>query len=198
MRLQRRILGDTMHYMKYALVPMIVLLVPVLLIMTQLNMRFAVRPLEPGEAVLVKAFVRDAALLEEKVVLETTDGVSVETAGVWIPSTREVAWRVRVESASEHEMTVRVGNETLESRLIAGDRWGPIPQRRTGRGVWETLLYPGEAPIPRAHPVEAVEIGYYPSLELGVLGWNVHWLVAIFILSMAFGFAFKGVLGMEI
>ena len=197
MRLQRRILADTMHYMKYALVPMIVLLVPVLLIMTQLNLRFAVRPLAPGETVLVKAFVRDAALLDKEVALETADGVSVETAGVRIPSTREVAWRVRVESAGEHEMTVRVGSQTLESRLIAGDRWGAIPQRRTGRGVWETLLYPGEAPIPRAHAIEAVEIGY-PSLELGVLGWNVHWLVAFFILSMAFGFAFKGVLGVEI
>ena len=64
LRLQRRIFGDTFRYMRYALVPMVVLLVPVVMIMTQLNLRFAARPLEPGETALVKAYVRDAAVLE--------------------------------------------------------------------------------------------------------------------------------------
>ena len=197
MKLQRRIFGDTLQYMKHALVPMVVLLVPVLLIMTQLNLRFSVRPLEPGEPAVVKAFVRDPAALDAAMVLETADGVTVETAGVRIPSTREMAWRVRAEAGGDHELTVRVGEETLTTRLIAGDPWGTVPQRRTGRGALDTLLYPGEAPIPAAHVVESVEIAY-PLLELRVLGWTVHWLVAFFVLSLVFGFAFKGALGVEV
>ncbi len=197
LRLQRRIFGDTFRYMKLALVPMIVLLVPVLLIMTQLNLRFAVRPVELGEAILVKAFMRNASVLDDDVTLETANGVTVESAGVRIPATREVAWRVRADAPGAHEMVVHVGEEALAMRLVAGDQWGAVPQRRTGRGVWDTLLYPGEAPILATHTVEALEIAY-PTLELRVLGWTIHWLVAFFVLSLAFGFVFKGALGVEI
>ena len=197
LHLQRRIFGDTFRYMRYALAPMVVLLVPVVLIMTQLNLRFDARPLEPGEPVLVKAFVRDAALLDGVVALEVPEGVVVETQGVRIPSTREVAWRVRPDLAGEHRLVVRIGDERLETRLIAGAGWAPVPRLRTGRSAWETLLYPGEPPIPGGHSVEAVEIAY-PMLALDVFGWRVDWLVAFFVLSMAFGFAFKGVLGVEV
>ena len=197
LQLQRRIFGDTFSYMRYALVPMVVLLVPVVLIMTQLNLRFAARPLEPGESALIKAYVRDAGLLDGEVSLEVPDGMTVETSAVRIPSAREVAWRVRVDTPGGHRMKVRVGGQELETRLMAGDQWGAVPQRRTGRGVWETLLYPGQPPIPGDHPVEAVEI-VYPPLELGAFGWSINWLVAFFVLSLAFGFAFKDALGVEV
>ncbi len=197
LRLQRRIFGDTFRYMRLALVPMVVLLVPVVLIMTQLNLRFAVRPLEPGEAVLVKAFVRDASVLDGDVSLEVGEGIVVETQGVRIPSTREVVWRVRAEASGEHPMVVRLGDETLETTLIAGNGWGAVPHRRTGRGILDTILYPGETPIPGTHTVEAVEIAY-PPLELVLFAWNIDWLVAFFLLSMGFGFAFKDALGVEV
>ena len=196
-RLQRRIFGDTFHYMRLALVPMVVLLVPVVLIMTQLNLRFAARPILPGEPVIVKAYLRDVGSLDEAVTLEVSDGLSLETRGVRVPSTREVAWRIRAAAPGEHVMVVRVGEDTLETHLVAGTQWGAIPQRRTGRGAWDTLLYPGEPPIPGRHPIEAVEI-VYPALDLSVFGLSTNWLVAFFILSLAFGFAFKGVLGVEV
>ncbi len=197
LRLQRRIFGDTFRYMRLALVPMVVLMVPVVLIMTQLNLRFAARPLEPGEPALVKAYVRDGAVLDGDVSLEVGDGIVVETEGVRIPSTQEVVWRIRADRPGTHRIVVRIGDETLDTRIVAGDGWGAIPQRRTGRGMLDTMLYPGEPPIPEAHTVEAVEIGY-PPLELGVFGWRVDWLVAFFVLSMGFGFAFKDTLGVEV
>ena len=197
LQLQRRIFGDTFSYMRCALVPMVVLLVPVVLIMTQLNLRFSARPLVPGESALIKAYVRDAGLLEGEVGLEVPDGMTVETAAVRIPSAREVAWRVRVNTGGGHRVKVRVGGQELETRLIAGDQWGAVPQRRTGRGPWDTLLYPGEPPIPADHPVEAVYI-VYPPLEFGAFGWSINWLVAFFVLSLGFGFAFKDALGVEV
>ena len=197
LRLQRRIFGDTFHYMRYALVPMVVLLIPVVLIMTQLNLRFASRPFEPGEQALVKTYLRDASTLDGDLRLDAPDGVTVETQAVRIPATREVAWRVRIETHGEHRLRVLAGGQEIETRLIAGDQWGAVPQRRTGRGVLDSLLYPGEPPIPTGHPVEAIEIAY-PPLELGAFGWSVNWLVAFFVLSLVFGFAFKDMLGVEV
>ena len=197
LRLQRRIFGDTFRYMRHAVVPMVILVVPTVLIITQLQLRFGARPLEPGEQALVKAYVRDAMLLDGEVMLDVAEGVRVETQGVRIPSTREVAWRIRADVSGEHPIAVRVGDQTVETRVVAGNRWGAVPQRRTGRGIWDTLLYPGEPPIPVNHAIEAVEI-VYPALELDVFGWSVNWLVAFLVLSVGFGFAFKDVLGVEI
>ncbi|MCH7747172.1 MAG: hypothetical protein IH939_03660 [Acidobacteria bacterium] len=195
--LQGRIFGDTFRFMGLALVPMLIMIVPVTLVMTQLNLRFAVRPLEAGESVLVKALVWDVAALDQPITLDVPDGVTVETPPVRIRSTREIAWRLRVDRPGDHALVVRIGDETLEKRLVGGTRWGPVVQRRTGRGLVDTLLYPGEPPIAAGHSVEAVEI-IYPPLELRMLGIDVDWLIAFLVLSMVFGFAFKGVLGVEV
>ena len=197
LKLQARIFGDTFRYMKLALVPLVVLLVPVLLIMTQLNLRFAVRPLAPGEATVVKALIRDAEVLAKTASLEADAGVTIETPAVRMRTAGEVAWRVRARAPGEHRLVVRVGDESIETRLIAGTSWGAVPPLRTGRGAVDLLLYPGEPPIAGDHVIEAVEIGY-PGLDIRVLGLTVDWLVAFFILSMAFGYAFKGVLGVEL
>ncbi len=197
LKLQGRIFGDTFRYMKLALVPLVVLLVPVLLIMTQLNLRFAVRPLAPGEPTVVKALVRDAEALAETANLEVDAGVTVETPAVRMPTAGEVAWRVRAATAGTHRLVVHVGDESIETHLIAGAGWGAVSQLRTGRGAVDLLLYPGEPPIDGGHVIEAVEVGY-PGLNIRVLGLTIDWLVAFFVLSMAFGFAFKGVLGVEL
>lgn len=197
LRLQRRIFGDTFRFLRLAVVPMLVMLAPVLLIMTQLNLRFAVRSIEPGEAAVVTAAVRDPAAFDRAVALEAPDGVAVETPPVRIRATREIAWRVRVDQAGTHALRVRVGDDTVDKEITGGAGWGPVPQRRTGRGVLDSLLYPGEPPIPSDHAVEAVEIAY-PPLEIDALGLRVDWLIGFLVLSMAFGFACKGLLGVEI
>jgi len=196
LQLQGRIFGDTFRFMGLALVPLLIMLVPVLLIMAQLQLRFDVRPLEIGEPVLVKALVRDASVLDRDVALDVPDGVTVETPPVKIRSSLEIAWRLRVDRPGTHALVVRVGDEVLEKRIVAGRRWGPVPYLRSGH-LLDTLLYPGEPPIAADHPVEAVEVGYPPQ-DLSLLGIEVNWLVGFLILSMAFGFAFKGVLGVEV
>ena len=196
LQLQGRIFGDTFRFMGLALVPLLIMLVPVLPIMAQLQLRFDVRPLEIGEPVLVKALVRDASVLDRAVALDVPDGVTVETPPVKIRSGLEIAWRLRVDRPGNYALVVRVGDAVLEKRIVAGRRWGPVPYLRSGH-LLDTLLYPGEPPIPADHPVEAIEVGYPPQ-DLSLLGIEVNWLVGFLILSMAFGFAFKGVLGVEV
>ena len=197
LKLQGKIFGDTFRFMGLALVPMLIMIVPVTVVITQINLRFAVRPLETGEPVLVKALVRDAATLDLPIALDVPDGVTVDTPPVRIRSTREIAWRLHVDRPGTHALVVRVGDETLEKQLVGGKGWGPVVQRRTGRGMLDTLLYPGEPPIAAGHGLEVVEITY-PPLEMSLLGFGVDWLIGFLILSMAFGFAFKGVLGVEV
>lgn len=198
LRLQGRILRDTLSYMKYSAVPMLVIIIPVVLILIQLNLRFSVRPLRPGERALVKVRVRDVSVLRENVVLETPEGVHVETPGVRMESEREVAWRIRVERSGRYLLAIRAGGGALEKELIVGTNWGPVSAVRTGKNLMEMLLHPGEAPIDPSSVIESVEVKKYPSLAIGVFGWDIHWLILFFVLSVVFGFAFKGVVGVEV
>ena len=196
-RIQRRIFVDTLVYMKYSLIPMVIMIVPLILIMIQLNLRFAVRPLQPGETTLIKVKVRDAAAFEREIVLETPEGVTVETPGVHIESEREVAWRIRADKPGRYTATVRVGEESVEKDLIVGEGWASVSPLRTGAGFIDNILWPGESPIARSSAVESIAVNY-PELELIFIRWNIHWLIAFFVLSIVFGFAFKGLLGVEI
>ena len=226
MRLQGRILLDTLVYMKHSLVPLLVMLLPVLLILAQLNLRYGVRPLEVGEKALVKIKVRDAAMIQRGLRLESGEGIVVETPGVRIPSEREVCWRIRAEKPGAYVLDVRTGaadsrtsdaatsashaapaasgdlpaasgNLLVRKTIEVGRGGRPVAYRRTGTGSLDLLLYPGEPPIPAATGMESVEI-IYPEARLEFFGLRIHWLVAFCILSIVFGFAFKPILRVQI
>ena len=196
MRLQGKILRDTLTYMKYSLIPMLILMIPVILILIQLNLRFSVRPLEPGKPAIVKVKVRDGVDLKS-ISLKTPEGIVVETPGVKIPSEREIAWRIRPEQEGDYFLDFSTGKNSLSKELVVGSRWGAISAVRTGKSVLEMLLWPGEAPLEASSPIESIEINY-SSLPILVFGWDLHWLVLFFVLSIVFGFAFKDLFGVQI
>ena len=196
-RLQGRILRDTAVYLKFALVPLLVMLVPVLVILVQLNLRFEARPLRPGEPVLIKVTVWDAALIDRGVSLEVPQEVVVETPGVRVASLREVSWRIRADQPGRFRLVARADGEEVEKELVVGGDWAAVSTLRTGKNFWEKVLYPGEAPIAGTSAVESVQVRY-AGLPLRLFGWNIHWLLAFFVLSIASGFAFRRVLGVEI
>lgn len=196
-KLQGRVMKDTGLYLRYAFAPMLVMLVPVLLILTQMNLRFAARPFEPGESATVKVALADGAAVGRDVVLEVPPGVVVETPGVPAEELGEVVWRVRAESPGRHELTVKAGASAVRKEFVVGERWGPVSTLRTGRGVFEEILYPGEAPIAASEAVRAVEVDY-PPLDIRAFGFGVDWMIFFFVASIVFGFLFKKPLGIEI
>ncbi len=196
-RLQGRILRATVTYLRLALVPLLALIVPVLLILIQLNLRFASRPLAPGEATVVKVTLREGSARTAPVELEAPAGVTVETPAVRVESLGELAWRVRADAPGRHRLVVRAGGETIHKELVAGHGWAAVSGKRTGEGVLDALLWPGEPPIERTSLVRAVEVRY-ADLAISLFGWRLHWLLVFFVASTAFGFAFRRVLGVEI
>jgi uncharacterized membrane protein (DUF106 family) len=195
-RLQGRLLRDNAVFLKYALIPILVMIVPVLVILIQLSLRSEARPLEPGEAALVKVTLRDAAAIDRGVSLEVPAGVVVETPGVRVASLREVAWRIRPAEPGRYRLLVHAGDEAVAKELRVGGDWGATSARRTGKGFLDVLLYPGEPPVPPG-AVESIDVKYRP-LELELFGWPLNWLVVFFLLSILAGFAFRRVLGVEI
>ena len=194
--LQGRIFRETLTYLKHSLFPMLVVIPPLLVIVIQLNLHFERAPLPLGSSAIVKARLAPGWDLEQKMELVVSDGVTVETPPVRIVANNEVSWRVRAERAGRHKLRIQVGEDTVEKELYAGERWGAVSPFRT-RSLLHLIQFPGEAPIPPNSRVEAVGVSY-PQLPLEILGWDFHWLVLFFLLSVASAFVLRGPLGVEI
>jgi len=194
--LQGSIIRDTLTYLKYSLVPLPVLLIPFLLILIQLDLHLQVRPLRPGESAVVKAKFSTALGPQDHVTLETPREVRVETSPVRIAALKEVAWRIRAEEPTRALMTIHWGDQTVQKEVIVGEDEGAVSALRTGN-MTEVLLNPGEPPIQGVTAIESIRVDY-PRRDFSVFGWNIHWVILFFVFCTVFGFAFKGVLGVEI
>ena len=196
------ILRETMTYFRLSMVPMLWIMVPIVIVVIQLQFQYGYEGLEPGQTALVKVELteegaeRVADTEGAGVSLEVPDGVRVETLLVWIPSLREVGWRIAAGSPGEYELVVRIGEETLtKSVRVSGTTVLRSPVRPSS--LLAQLIYPAEAPLPRGSNVEAIRIDYADA-EINMFGWHTHWIIAFFILTMVFAFALAKPLGVKI
>lgn len=197
--IQCQVLAWTLKYLRHSLVPMLILMVPTMILLIQLNLHYGARPLRVGEQALVKVKLRDPGALGRgaDLSLQAPESLKIETQGVRVEESKEVSWRVRGVLPGRFELTVIDGKESVTKNMAVGGRFEGVSSMRTGEHWLTSLLYPGEAPIPSQSTIESIEIRY-PELELSVLGRNVNWLILFLVLSLGFGYAFKGVLGVRI
>lgn len=193
LRAQGRILAANLKYIGYAFKPLLVMIVPVMLILIQLNDWFGSRPLAVGESALVKARLAEGfSPIETDLRLEAPGGLVLEAGPLRIEEDREVDWRIRAEAPGVHELVLRWGAGSAVKKVVAGDaRLARISTARVRSDVWREISHPGERSLPGDGPLTTVEVRY-PERRLDLFGTGVHWLVAYFVLSLVLGFAFKG------
>ena len=142
--------------------------------------------------------MRDGKIgLLERASLEANNGLRVETPPLRIPLAKEVDWRIRANAFGKHTLWVEVPGHRLEKTLIVSDKLIPVSPRRTLDSFWNALLNPTEPPIPEDSPVEEIEV-HYPARTIPILGWEMHWIVVFFIISILSGLALKGFFQIEI
>jgi hypothetical protein len=192
------ILGANFRYMGHALRPMLVMLIPVMLILAQLNLRYGAESLAKGGQALVKMKLTEGTSAEATAIsLKAPAGVTVETPPLRIEEEGEVDWRIRGDAAGLHRLTFDVGGTPIE-KSVSVNQSSPakVATIRSGK-FWDLFLTPGEKPLPKNSMVESIEV-VYPSYRLPLFGGGINWLVAFFVLSMIFGFGLKGVFKVEI
>jgi hypothetical protein len=197
--IQYQVLVWTLKYLRHSLVPMLILMVPTMIILIQLNLHYGSRPLRVGEQTLVKVKLRGPAALGQgaEISLKAPDNLKIETKGVRVEEMKEVCWRVRGVSPGRFDLTVSDGKVSVTKNVAVGGRMEGASSMRTGEHWLTSLLYPGEAPIPSQSAIESIEIRY-PELDIAILGKKMNWLILFLILSLGFGYAFKGLLGVQI
>jgi len=196
---QGKILSANFKYFSYALKPMLVMVIPVMLILIQLNLWFGSRSLDIGDEALVKVKLMEGINpLQTDIRLEVPPGIAVETPPLRIEDEREIDWRLRATEKGVYNILFRYQDETFTKSVAVGqNRLSKIAALKPGKGLLEQAFNPGEKPLPKNAPIESAEITY-PGQRMNLFGWRIHWLIAYFGLSIVFGFAFRGVIKVEI
>jgi len=196
---QGKILSANLKYFSYALKPMLVMVIPVMLILIQLNLWFGSRSLDIGDEALVKVkLIKRTNPLQTDIRLEVPPGIAVETPPLRIEDEPEIDWRLRATEKGVYNILFRYHDETFTKNVAVGqNRLSKIAALKPGKGLLEQAFNPGEKPLPKNAPIESVEITY-PGQRMNLFGWRIHWLIAYFGLSIVFSFAFRGVIKVEI
>ena len=191
-----RILLAILRYLRLALWPVLLTAIPLTLVITQLDRYFGSVPLQPGETFLVKAQVSDAEVLSATL-LQLPDGLKASAPAVHIPADNTIVWRVAAEDDGHYNVIVRTRNQSFSKRVVVAPGLSRLSPVRLRGPFWERLFVSGEAALPANSAVQSIEVEY-PSRSIAFAGLEWNWVWLLFVLSLASGFAFKSILGIEI
>jgi hypothetical protein len=192
------ILVCNFKYMLHALRPMLFMIVPVLLILIQLDAWYGYRPLKTGESAVfsVRLSEGDDNVINN-VTIRPDNGVTVETPPLRIPEEQEVDWRIRADKAGDHRVVVLIQGKAVEKTVTVSDTLSRVSKKRAATSFWGKLLNSGEKPIQEASRIKEIGVDY-PLRYIHVFGWKMHWLVVFSLLTLIIGFAFKGLFRVEL
>jgi uncharacterized membrane protein (DUF106 family) len=198
-RAQGGILRANLRYIGYSFRPLLVMIVPLILILVQMNFWFGYKALDIGEAAILKVrLMENVNPMEIDPAIEAPPSLAVETPPLRLEQEREIDWRIRARSPGHESMVIRVGGKDFAKTVsIAGKPLSRVSPRRVRRSFFDELFFPSEKPLPSSRLIRSIEVTY-PAKKLNVLGLRLHWLVAYFILSIVFGFALKRPFKVEI
>jgi len=185
------ILKSNVVYLSHAVLPMFILVVPCVLILAQLNLRYDAHPVQVGQTFLVKVKVSEGTNLSQ-VTLEDSEALHKASKPLKIPSEGEIDWLVEASQEGSSLLVVSYDNKAYKKEVIVGGKRGKLPRARNKQGL-QALLYPGEESFIRDSRIESFQVEY-PKQASGFS----HWLVVFLVVSIGSGFLLKDFLGVEI
>lgn len=191
-----RIVLATGRYLRLAFKPLLFVIVPMTFLIVQLDRYLGSVPISTGQSFLVKARMDNPEALNEAS-LQLPDGLATTAAAVHVPSESEVAWRVVAAKPGDYIINIRVSDQAFSKRVIVGSGLSRLSSVRLRGQFWERMFLSGEPALPENKFIQAIDV-QYPARNIAFVGFEWNWIWLFFILSLAAGFLFKSILGIEI
>ena len=190
-RTQGQIFRYSFRYLGAALLPAAVMFIPVLLVVFQVEARYAWRGIQPGESVILMAQLSAAhAVQETDARLTLPPSFVQETPALRIAETNEVLWRIRALEPGQHRVTLNLGGQTYERRVVTqmpGVGLSPVVYQSTN---FATLTVPTETPLVSDANVSVITLAY-PRARSQIIGLSsASWI--LFIASLVLGLLLRG------
>lgn len=203
---QGNIFRYNLRYISYSAKPLLVMIIPLILILIQLNLWFGYEALTPGQETIIKVKLEEGQnLLDINLALEPSTGFDIQTPPLRIEEEEEINWRLQAREKGVHDLTLIVNGQRLIKKVAIAQRpLSKISPLKVRRNFINELVNPGEFPLPQDLPIKTIEVKY-PAKSMNLFGWTIPWLLGIppwlivyFVLSIILGFVFKGFFKVEI
>lgn len=194
-----KLLRGTARYLRLAFKPLLYVIIPITLLITQLDRCLGLRAIQPATPFLVTAHISNADALNE-MSIELPPEITATAPPVHIAGENEVVWRLIASREGDYEVKVAAGSgETAVKTVKVSSRLTWVSPIRLRDSFWRRIFLSGERSLPASGGVESIRVDYPErSVPLGIDDYEMNWIWLFFILSMIAGFIFKELLGIKI
>jgi len=193
---QRRMFFSGGRYLLLAVPPILILAIPSIFLLAELQTRYGYRSVKSGESFIVHAKVKNPKLVNAT---ELIVDPAVSVAGpVRSLKTSEIYWRLSADKSGVFNATINVSGVPVISQQIAvGESVERLAPEHYYSG-WQQLLFPLD--ISSNAPKDAFnQIQFsYPERKLSFLGFEMNWVFIFLIISMCAGLVVSRILGIEV
>ncbi|MHC4741971.1 MAG: hypothetical protein ACYS8Z_08680 [Planctomycetota bacterium] len=187
---QGRLFKGALLLLVHAVVPMMVMILPVSLLLIQMALWYQSRPLLPQEhTVLTVELNGNIDEPWQTVSIEPDPAFDVTLGPVRIHSKRQICWEIRALQNGYSRITLRTGQQQIKKDLAVGGGLMRISSKRPKRRWADMLTHPSEEPFRPDSVVRSVSI-QYPNRPASASGAD-WWLVYFFVASIVFAFILK-------
>jgi uncharacterized membrane protein (DUF106 family) len=191
-----KILRGTGRYIQLAFRPLLFVIIPITLMIAQVDRWLGYMPVAPSNSFLLQVQTASDKSLDG-VGLQLPEGMMLSAPAVHVTAEKQVVWRVQAQQPGKYDVNVTAGDQTFSKQVTVSPALSRVSPVRLRGKFWERIFSSGESALPDNSPIESIAVAYAPrDLRLFGIDWN--WIVLFFIASLAFGFLFKTVLGIEV
>lgn len=191
-----KILRGTGRYLKLAFKPLVYVIIPITLLMVQIDRYLGATPIPPNAPFLLTVHTTGGDRLND-VTVDLPAEITMTAPPVHIPSANEIVWRLDGSKEGKYEVKIAAAGQSVVKAVCVGSGLPRLSTVRLQGHFWERMFSSAEAALPENGPVESISINY-PDRNIEVAGYGVNWIWLFFILSMVAGFVFKELLGIKI
>ena len=163
----------------YSIPPMLVMIVPFFVVLSQLALRYEMHPLRQGDRATVYLYLTEPHWNAHRdTILTTPQGVTVETEGLRDDRCKSIAWRIRADDGRATELTWQMGDSIIKKTLAASthpDRLSVVSQVRAAASIWTSALHPAEKSLMRDGAVRQIKVVYPHARSTPILGGKIPW-----------------------
>jgi hypothetical protein len=190
-----RIIRGTGRYIRLAFRPLVFVIIPITLLIVEVDRYLGWTPIETAQSFLVKVRTSNADALND-IALNLPPELVASAPPVHVPAENEVVWRVTADKDGAYDVNVAASGQTFTKRVVVASGVSRLSLERLRAPLWERYFSSSEAQLPDG-PVSSIAVTYpIRSLHFAWIDWN--WILLFFVLSMIAGFLFKEILGIEI
>lgn len=191
-----KILRGTGRYLKLAFKPLLYVIVPITLLMVQIDRYLGQTPIPVSASFLLTVHTTTSDALND-VTLDLPPEITMTAPPVHVPANSDIVWRLAGSKNGKYEVKIGAAGQNVTKTVCVGTELPRISTIRLRGRFWERMFLSAEPALPKTSPIESISINY-PDRDIEVAGYGMNWIWMFFILSMVAGFIFKELLGIQI